>query len=93
MSAPNLTEKEFAALKFVADMIDGGLPPTLEEIGQVLRMTKQGASTHVESLERKGCIVRAPRAARHIRLTKTGRRLSRATATSSDVSVVRTRSA
>lgn len=87
MSARNLTERQLAALKFIRDMIDGGMPPTFREIGQVIRVRSTNAVMGcVRALELAGCITRSPRAPRFIKLTATGRRLSRAaTATSGDV--------
>lgn len=87
MSAPNLTERQLSALKFIRDMIDGGMPPTFREIGQVIRVRSTNAVAGcVRALERTGCITRSPRAPRFIKLTATGRRLARrATTTSSDV--------
>ena len=69
--ASEITPRQEAVLKYIADMIGGqGFPPTIQEIGRHFGITStNGVFDHLKTLERKGYIERSARA-RSIRLTQ-----------------------
>jgi repressor LexA len=64
-----LTARQQQVLDFIAESVKKrGYPPTVREIGQLLGIVVNGASRHLDALERKGHIVRDPGVSRGIRL-------------------------
>lgn len=72
-----LTYRQLELLRAIADGIADGLPPTIRELGDRLGITStNGIADHLRALERKGYIERrAPRVARGLRITESGKRL------------------
>jgi hypothetical protein len=67
-----LTERQRAVLDFVREYIDRhGWAPTLDAISTEFGFSRRSAAKqHLDCLERKGWIVREPRASRAIRITE-----------------------
>lgn len=71
MMATDITPRQKAVLKYIAETIEGqGYPPTIQEIGRYFGITStNGVFDHLKTLERKGYIERSAKA-RSIRLTQ-----------------------
>jgi DNA-binding MarR family transcriptional regulator len=67
---------QLKVLRFVVEqMRDGGLSPSLEEIGGKLGYTRQAAHYHIKALGERGYIVRYRGRARSIKATTLGKNL------------------
>lgn len=52
-----LTERQEEVLELVTKMVEGGISPTVAEIGNALGTSRQNAHLHVQTLVRKGYLV------------------------------------
>lgn len=67
-----LTARQRDALaKIKAAIAIDGVPPTCEELGRRMGINKVTAWGHVGALVRKGCLIRAGRGTRNLRLADT----------------------
>ena len=65
-----LTDRQRAVFEFIAREIDGGIPPTLREIGDEFGFASpNAANVHVEALRAKGWVTVYEKLGRGLRLT------------------------
>lgn len=67
------TQRQREILKFIADRIRRGMPPTIREIGEQFGIgSTNGVNDHLKALERKEFLLRGETTARGLRITKAG---------------------
>ena len=68
------TKRQDAVLRVIRRAIEReGVPPTLRETAQAMKLDPKSVAQHIDRLERKGYIRRRPGQSRNVRLTEKGR--------------------